>query len=268
VSEVVDWITGAGMFCIVNIHWDGGWIDSGPKDKFPQTHKTFSPDAQRKFPAYWQQIATYFAGKNEKLLFEALNEETDFANEGSTAKAYATLTRVNQIFIDTVRKTGGNNAKRLLIVTGYNTDIEKTCAPAYKLPKDTLPGRMFISVHYYTPSPFCILEQDADWGKMIPTWGTPEDVKQLETLFDKLKRFSTENDIPVYLGEFGVNHKKEPASRQRWLTAVALAATSRKMVPVFWDTGNDISRHPPYAADAEVLAMLGSLAATPAVTVK
>jgi endoglucanase len=259
VAEVVEWITGAGMFCVVNIHWDGGWIDSGHKDKFPDTHATFSADAQRKFPAYWQQIATYFGGKNEKLIFEGLNEETNFSNAGSTQKAYETLTRVNQIFVDTVRKTGGNNAKRLLIVTGMNTDIEKTCTGAYKLPKDTLPNRLLLSVHYYTPYQFCGLEQDADWGKMMPTWGTPDDVKQLETLFDKLKAFATTNDIPIYLGEFGVSHKKEPASRQRWLNAVALAATSRKMVPVLWDTGNDISRHPPYAAGPEIVAMLKSL---------
>src|SRR3954464_9188431 len=24
VAEVVDWIIGAGMFCVLNIHWDGG----------------------------------------------------------------------------------------------------------------------------------------------------------------------------------------------------------------------------------------------------
>ena len=67
-----------------------------------------------------------FADRNEQLIFEALNEETKFEGAGSTQKAYATLTRVNQLFIDTVRKTGGNNAKRLLIVTGYATDITKT----------------------------------------------------------------------------------------------------------------------------------------------
>ncbi len=260
VSEVVDWITGAGMFCVLNIHWDGGWIDSGVKEKFPQTYATFSADAERKFRSYWQQISTFFAGKNEKLIFEALNEETKFENEGSTQKAYATLTRVNQLFIDTVRKTGGHNGKRLLIVTGYNTDIEKTCASAYKLPKDTIPGRLFISVHYYTPYQFCGLEQDADWGKMMPTWGTPEDVNQLEQLFEKMKGFATSNDIPVYLGEFGVSHKKEPASRLRWMSAVANAAVERKMIPVFWDTGNDISRHKPYAAGPEMVGMLKSLA--------
>ena len=45
---------------------------------------------------------------------------------------------VNQIFIDTVRNTGGNNAKRLLIVTGYTTDITKTASADYMLPKDTV----------------------------------------------------------------------------------------------------------------------------------
>ena len=183
VSEVVDWITGAGMYCIVNIHWDGGWIDSDAKDKFPTTLDTFSPEAEKKFQSYWEQISTFFAGKNEKLLLEALNEETNFSREGSTAKAYATLTRVNQLFIDTVRKTGGNNAKRLLLVAGYNTDIEKTCASGYKLPTDTLPGRLFISVHYYTPYQFCGLTEDADWGQMMRTWGSPDDVKQLQQLF-------------------------------------------------------------------------------------
>ncbi len=259
VSEVVDWITGAGMFCVINIHWDGGWIDSDKQEKFPKTHATFSPDAERKYRSYWQQIASFFAGRNEKVIFESLNEETNFSNEGSTEKAYATLTRVNQLFIDVVRKTGGNNAKRLLIVAGYSTDFEKTCAPAYKLPKDTVPGKLFISVHYYTPYQFCGLTEDADWGKMMPTWGTPDDVKQLDQLFDKMQAFCTRNDIPAFIGEYGVAHKKDPASRARWLTAVTNASFARKMVPVFWDTGNDISRHPPYAASAEVTEMLRSL---------
>ena len=58
VSEVVDWITEAGMFCIVNIHWDGGWIDSSVKEQFPKTYATFSAEAENKFLSYWTQIAT------------------------------------------------------------------------------------------------------------------------------------------------------------------------------------------------------------------
>ena len=257
VGEVVDWITGAGMFCVLNIHWDGGWIDSDKKDKFPTTFATFSPEAEKKFRSYWEQISTFFAGKNEKLIFEALNEETNFTNAGSIDKAYATLTRVNQLFVDTVRKTGGNNSKRLLIVAGYSTDIEKTCAAAYKLPKDTIAGRLFISVHYYTPYQFCGLTEDADWGKMRTAWGSPDDVKQLDDLFDTMKGFCTRNDIPAFIGEFGVAIKnKEPASRARWMSAVFNAAASRRMVPVLWDVGTDVSRHDPYAASPELLQTL------------
>ena len=62
-SEVVDWITDAGMFCVVNIHWDGGWIDSSNKEKFANTYATFSAEAERKFQSYWTQIASYFAGQ-------------------------------------------------------------------------------------------------------------------------------------------------------------------------------------------------------------
>jgi endoglucanase len=264
VREVVDWITGAGMFCALNIHWDGGWIDSDKKELFPKTFATFSADAEKKYRSYWEQISTFFAGKNQKLIFEALNEETNFSNAGSEQKAYATLTRVNQLFIDTVRKTGGNNARRLLIVVGYSTDVKKTCQRAYALPKDTIPGRLFISVHYYTPYTFCGLTEDADWGKMKPTWGTAEDVKEVEQLFDSMKGFCTRNDIPAFIGELGVTTTKESASRVRWMSAVMNASISRRMIPVLWDTGGELSRHEPYAASPDLQQTLKNLVPAPA----
>jgi len=259
VAEVVDWVTGAGMFCVVDIHWDGGWIDSGSKERFPDTYATFSPAAERKYRSYWTQIASFFSGKNEKLIFEALNEETKFDNAGSPQNAYATLAHVNQLFIDTVRGTGGNNAKRLLIVAGYATDIVKTCNSDYVLPKDTLPHRLFISVHYYTPWQFCGMTEDADWGKMSPTWGSPGDVAELERLFDRMADFCARNDIPAFVGEFGVVASKEPASRVRWMLSVIRAARSRKMVPVLWDTGGEISRRPPYGPTPDLVHVLEDL---------
>jgi endoglucanase len=253
VGEVVDWITQAGMFCVINIHWDGGWIDSGSKERFPNTYATFSPEAEKKFRSYWQQISSYFAGKNEKVIFEALNEETKFENVGSPQQAYATLTRVNQLFIDTVRKTGGNNARRLLIVAGYATDITKTCGNGYALPQDTVPHKLFISVHYYTPWQFCGMTEDASWGKAAPTWGSSSDVTELGRLFDMMKEFCARHDLPAFIGEFGVTDKKESASRIRWMSAVTNAALSRKMVPVLWDTGHEVSRRPPYSPSPELL---------------
>jgi endoglucanase len=259
VEQIADWITHAGMFCVINIHWDGGWIDSDDKKRFPDTFATFSPAAEKKYRAYWTQIAHYFAGKSEKVVFEALNEETNFERAGTPQQAYATLTRVNQLFIDTVRQSGGNNPKRLLIITGYSTDFTKTCSPNYVLPRDTLPHRLMLSVHYYTPWQFVGMTEDADWGKMSPTWGTPSDVGELNRLFEMMGEFCTAHDIPAFIGEFGVTAKKESESRARWLTAVAQACRSHKMVPVLWDTGNDISRHPPFAATPEVAQMLQSV---------
>jgi len=256
IDEVVNWIIEAGMFCVVNIHWDGGWIDSGVKERYPDTFHTFSPEAEKKFRSYWEQIARHFAGKNEKLLFEALNEETDFENEGSEEKAFATLTRVNQIFIDTVRKTGGNNAQRLLIVIGYSTNFEKTSGPNYHLPKDTVPGKLLVSVHYYAPWTFVGLSSDASWGKMQLTWGTEADLKALNDSFDKMKEFCARTHVPAYIGEFSMCSKKEKTYSDLWTQSVFQAALKRKMVPVLWDIGGAISRREPYAPSEELVSML------------
>jgi hypothetical protein len=78
VSQVVEWITGAGMFCVLNIHWDGGWIDSDKKDKFHDTFATFSPQAEKKYRSL--ATACDLLRKNEAHL-EALNEETNFTGE-------------------------------------------------------------------------------------------------------------------------------------------------------------------------------------------
>jgi endoglucanase len=259
IGEIVDWITAAGMFCIVNIHWDGGWIDSSNQERFPDTYATFSAAAERKYRSYWSQIASFFAGKNERLLFEALNEETNFARMGSPQDAYATLKKVNQLFIDTVRKTGGNNAKRLLIVAGYFTDIGKTTSSEYGLPTDSVLHRLFISVHYYTPWRFVGVTEGTSWVKMQSTWGSPSDVAELERLFDALQEFCTRNDLPAFIGEFGVTEKKETASRVRWMSSVARAALSRKMVPVLWEVGGDISRQPPYSLSPALREVLQTL---------
>ncbi|MGN6367976.1 MAG: glycoside hydrolase family 5 protein [Phycisphaerae bacterium] len=259
VAEVVHWITDARMFCVLNIHWDGGWIDSDVKEKFPAAYHTFSPVAETKFRSYWQQISRRFADENQQLLFESLNEESTFDNAGSPQKALDTLNHVNQLFVDTVRSTGGHNANRLLIVAGYTTDITKTCTPDFHLPHDPAPDKLLLSIHYYTPWPFVGMNEDASWGKMAKTWGSPDDLKQLNQLFDTLDTFCTRNHTPAFIGEFAVCSNKEEASTIRWMSAVANAAIQRKMVPILWDTGGNVSRREPYAATPALLQTLHNL---------
>jgi endoglucanase len=143
-----------------------------------------------------------------------------------------------------------------LIVAGYSTDISKTCRSEFKLPHDSARGKLFLSCHYYTPWQFVGLNQDADWGKMLPTWGSEDDIKQLNQLFDTLNEFCIRNGTPAFIGEFGMCSNKEPASSMRWLSAVANACIQRKMIPVLWDTGGDLSRREPYAASDRLLELL------------
>jgi len=67
VKQVVDWAIAAGMYVVINDHWDGGWLDSN-------ITTNVDPIINAKMNAYWTQIATTFAGYDNHLLFAAANE--------------------------------------------------------------------------------------------------------------------------------------------------------------------------------------------------
>jgi hypothetical protein len=74
-----------------------------------------------------------------------------------------------------------------------------------------------------------------------------------------MQDFCTRNDMPAFIGEFGVTAKKESASRVRWMSAVMNGARSRKMIPALWDTGEAISRHEPYTVSPDLLETLRNM---------
>jgi endoglucanase len=261
VGEVIDWITAEGMYCIVNIHWDGGWIDND-NNNFPgSAAHTLTDTAKLLFSSYWTQIASRYKDKNSLLIFEALNEESNFSGESDP---YEPLNYLNRTFVDIVRSSGGNNTDRLLLVAGYCTDITNSCAVqngTYRLvlPDDTAEHRLLVSVHYYTPWTFCGLETDASWGKVQSTWGSADDVMQLASLFTMMDVFCTDNDCPAVIGEFGVTTKRAAAYRTLWMKAVAEASLGRQMVPMLWDTGSDVYRSGSCGVSGALEAVLASL---------
>jgi endoglucanase len=245
IKQVVGWILDAGMYPIVNIHWDGGWID-GEGTAQPYT---LTADVKTKFASYWTQIATAFASVGNKLIFEGLNEEGKFYVNGNSSGTpdYAALNTLNQLFVTTVRAQSGYNQTRALLIAGFTTDIDLTCVDAFTVPTDPAgPNRLFLSIHYYTPYTFCGLDTVESWGSPQTTWGTSADQTTLQGYFTKLANFSAQKKIPVILGEFGVTkgmaYPRDPASRVLWMQSVAKACFAHGMVPVLWDTGTDISR--------------------------
>jgi endoglucanase len=246
IKEVVGWIEAAGMYSIVNIHWDGGWIfNEANGNKYKLTD-----DVKTKFQSYWKQIATAFSSVGHKLILEGMNEEGQYWINGTPngTPDYAALNTMNQLFVTTVRAQGGFNATRALLIAGFGTDIGRTCVDDFKIPNDPAgEDRLFLSLHYYEPSTFTILEDVASWGSPQTTWGTTAEKTTLENLFDKLGTFSTSKKIPVILGEFAVTrgevkYPRDPASRILWMESVANASFARKIVPVLWDTGSEIKR--------------------------
>lgn len=234
VTEVVNWTLDAGMYAIVNIHWDNGWVNKFPDNK---------DECMKRFEKMWTQISDNFKDYGDHLMFEAQNEElgwdsvwNKWAGDNGKVESYQLANEINQKFVDTVRKSGGNNPKRHLLISGYNTGIDVTCDPLFKMPSDPA-NRLAISVHYYSPAGFAILEEDADWGKAISTWGTDADYNELYTNLDMMKTNFIDKGIPVIVGEYGCPIKnKEPESVRRFLTSVCKAAYERQLCPVLWDT--------------------------------
>jgi endoglucanase len=245
VKQVVGFIEAAGMYAIVNIHWDGGWIFNENKTNAYR----LTEDVKTKFASYWKQLGSGFSQVGHKLILEALNEEARFFVNGDPngTPDMAPVNELNQLFVSTVRAQGGENATRALLIAGFQTDIAKTCVNAFTIPSDPAgKGKLFLSIHFYDPFPFTLMEDPASWGSPSATWGTDAERKSLEDSFETLGSCSQQKRVPVILGEFGVTKGqkvvRQSSSRILWMQSVAKASFSRGIVPVLWDTNTDIDR--------------------------
>lgn len=251
VKEVVDYCINDDLYVVINQHWDGGWLENNIKATGQTKEKN-----QRVLEAIWTQIATTFRDYDEHLLFAGLNEpNADNQSETNSLLEY------EQIFVNTVRATEGNNLYRTLVVQGPSTDIEKTDKYYKQLPDDPAgPGRLMMEVHYYNPWQFWGMEKDEGWGKVFYYWGQENHVEgsqhnpnwdceeaAMERLLDSMKRKFVDNDVPVVLGEFGANwrnieslpgesQEKHDASIRLHYYMLTKLALERGMVPMMWDT--------------------------------
>jgi endoglucanase len=237
VEQISDWVIANGMYAIVNIHWDGGWW-TGFQDEATRD------ECFKKYTRIWEQICERFKDKSDYLMFESLNEELGFdqiynrynPNDPGKEEAYALGNQINQTFVDVVRASGGNNAERHLLIAGYNTDIDLTCDPLFLMPNDPA-NRMAVSVHYYTPSTFAILDADASWGKAQTTWGSQEDIDQLEHYMSKMEETFVDKGIPVIVGEYSCAAPKNKTKEEmlKYNVAVSKSIYVHNMCPVIWD---------------------------------
>lgn len=230
VHEVVDYAMQREMYVIINVHHDGGgdpkygaWIRNASRD-----YEEF----EEKYTALWTQIADSFRDYSDKLIFESMNE-VGF-DDLPKKKGYELLNKINQLFVDIVRDSGGNNKERHLLIAGYWTDTEMTCSRYYELPDDPA-ERLIVSVHYYTPWEFCTTNRRREWG-------SPGEVRVMSGDVNDLKETFVDNGIPVVIGEYGTGADNDRASRVYFCEMLTKLCAEADIPCFFWDNGEEFDR--------------------------
>ncbi len=248
VKQVVDWCYARNLTVILNCHWDNGWLENNITD-------SVNPTINAKMQSYWTQIATAFAGYDNRLLFAGANEPNC-----DTAAEWATLRSYYNTFIGAVRATGGNNTSRWLVVQGPNTNIDLSDQLVTSLPNDSTPGRLAFEVHYYEPFQWSIMAQDETWGKRFYFWGQDYhhatrtdrnaswgEESYVDAQFQKMVNKFISQGVPVIIGEFmamkrtgqsdltGADFNLHVASRTYFHKYVVDAANAKGLKPIYWD---------------------------------
>lgn len=261
VEEVVRYARKAGMYVIVNDHWDGGWYGM-----FGSESAETRALAMEAYKGMWQQIAERFRDYSDYLIFESANEElgTRFDENSplycsdsvvtylNDDERYALTNEINQTFVDVVRATGGNNATRFLLIAGYGTNIDQTCDDRFQMPKDTADSKLMVSVHYYDPWSYC----GASSAVSATKWGKVSDYEYMDQQLAKMTKF-TEAGYGVVIGEYGALPCSDGLKDNTlaYHTAFLDACTKYNLTNCLWDCSGLYKRVSQTFADDDILAM-------------
>lgn len=242
VHEIVDYVISTGMYCILNVHHDTG-ADSDNTKSWLKADETVYNQQKARYEYLWQQIAEEFKDYGERLLFESYNEMLDtynswcfasFAAPGQynasvATSAYNAINSYAQSFVNTVRATGGNNAKRNLIVNTYgacngsgtwNSHLQDPLKQM-KLPSDITEGHIIFQVHAY---PNVVDLSSA--------------MKEVDQIFRDLNTYLVQKGAPVVIGEWGTSSGNDYIERRSNVLSFAKyfveQAKAYNYAPFFW----------------------------------
>jgi len=229
VVEVVNYAVENDMYIILNTHHD--------EDIFKFTDAQVN-ESLYAFQKVWQQIAEVFRNYDEKLVFEGLNEPRNKSNpqqwNGGSLEERNNLNTHYQVFVDTVRASGGNNDKRVLMVNTYAASAGQTAVDGLVLPNDPVPNKIIVSIHAYEPYNFALNNRSP-----INTWSAdnPADISNIVNNFNRAHDKFVSKGIPVVMGEFGAMNKNNEATRALWAEFYVKTAMDKGIPCIWWDNG-------------------------------
>ncbi|MBP5358571.1 MAG: glycoside hydrolase family 5 protein [Treponema sp.] len=215
-KQVVDFAIEEGMYVIVcgpanDFMSEETWVEKVANDIHFAGY-TISQESKKESKAFiqavWKQIVAALNNSyDEHLIFETLNEPTDRFHEHTfqektdcavCKKDFALLNEYNQMIVDTIRASGGNNAKRFIMVEGLGGGFGTITTNLFKLPKDKVKNRLIPAVHNY---PMGV----PPWNKTYYT----ESIKKnnITDCFKALDKAYFSKKIPVYISETGHANK-------------------------------------------------------------
>ncbi len=228
VQYIVDYCINMNMYVIINVHHDGaeqsGWLRVGAEDLAP---------VKEKYAGVWTNIAQRFKDYDEHLIFESMNEVVGPSDTiDGIIKDTQIIMELNQIFVDSVRATGSNNAQRWLSVPGRYTNITNMTREEadFWIPNDTIENRLFVAVHHYDWL-FGLAENTTN-----KTWNLAN-FNSIILEMEKLVTKFTSQGIPVIMGEYGAINKDNTIDRTYHLEGMNRLGQLSGVVPVYWDQG-------------------------------
>lgn len=231
VHEIVGFAVDNDMYIILNTHHD--------EYLFRLLDRYMEP-SKAAFVRIWEQIAYAFRDYNEKLVFEGLNEPRTIGTPGEwmggTAEERYNLNILNQLFVDTIRRSGGNNAERVLMVPTYAASAMEVAQRALVVPADTVEDRLIVSLHIYAPWEFAL--RTGDYG-VTDAWSAdnPSDTSPITTPLDLAYELFVSRGIPVIIGEMGAINRDNIEARAKWTEFFISEAMQRGMPCIWWDNG-------------------------------
>ena len=243
VREVAGWALEEGMYVIVNVHHD-----NDKKYFYPDTVHYDQSTAY--LTAIWTQMAEAFRDCDDHLILESMNEprlvgtqyEWNWMNTSSDCRLAAKyINQLNQLFVNTIRASGGNNATRYLMVPAYCAAPWNAADQAFQLPEDTADNRIIVEAHAYTPYNFALNTNSKD--KTFDLEKDTNKKSEIANFMTSLYNRFIKNGIPVVIDEFGALDKGgNTQDRVNFAAYYVASASTRGITCVWWDnhvfTGN------------------------------
>ncbi len=243
VQEVVNYVIDNDMYCILNIHHDNTDYDYDTKIHYYPDFPYFYPDSahyaqSEKFvTSVWSQVADRFENYDNHLIFETLNEprlvghQNEWwidSNSNDCKDAMNCVNKLNAAALSTIRKSGGNNEKRFVMMPTYSASPDPQNLAGYAIPDDK---HIIAEIHAYRPYKFAL----ANDGTQVSTFNEATDKGELVEMFNNLKSKFLNNGVPVIIDEFGAMNRDNEDQRAAWVKCYLELADSYGIPCVWWD---------------------------------